>query len=137
VIAPGARIGVPGPLLDVPAEDRVDKRRGMGVGLRGLGWDADGFGQLAKRDPPTLGRLGKPVGYGVGPTAGEDFVNRAAQPCRVQRRELGDQREVDEILRTRAGPRSLVDAGIGVELLGDVELERRRRHGDRLDPRQR
>jgi len=38
--------------------------------------------------------------------------------------EIGDQDDVDEILGPATGAPALVDAGVGVQLLGDLGLQR-------------
>jgi hypothetical protein len=65
---------------------------------------------------------------------GEDRLDLPADGGGIGARDLGYQREVDQILGASAGTPTLVDAGVGVELFRNLQLERDGVDFDGLDP---
>jgi len=84
----------------------------------------DLLGEASIRHRPLCGRTGQGAGRGVGVAEREDGFDLATQGRSVEALQLSDQRQVDEILGAGARAPALVATRVGVELFGDLQLQR-------------
>jgi hypothetical protein len=120
---------------DLTSQDRVEQGGCFVVSRREFSWHPGLLSESPERNRPLGGRRRQGCRLRVGAAEREDRVDLTTQDGGVEVRELGDQREVDQILWAGARAPALVSAGVGVELFCDLQLQRDGVDLDRLDPR--
>ena len=117
----------------MPREDGVEHRGGGAVAGAEIGVEANDDGEALVRGSPVGWGRRKRAGGLVGCPSREDGVDLGAKRRGFHREDLGDEREVDEVLDAGAGASAFVRPGVGVQLLGNLGGEGQRGHSDPRD----
>ncbi len=89
----------------------------------------------AVRGPPVRRRWRYEIGHTVCPAANEGLSYRGMKACRVHAGFRRDEGQVHQVLHSRARLASVgVTTGVGMELLGDVDLQRQHRNEEGGNP---